>query len=41
MAPHDAFMLHPLVGGLDADLSWETLRNFFGKVAPHIAMNRL
>ena len=39
MAPNDAFMLHPLVGGLDADLSWETLRNFFGKVAPHIAMN--
>ncbi len=39
MAPHDGIMLHPLVGGLDADLGWEMLRHFFGKVAPHIAMN--
>lgn len=39
MAPHDAVMLHPLVGGLDADLSWEMLRNFFGKVAPRLSIN--
>mgnify|MGYP001241452282 FL=1 len=39
MAPNDCIMLHPLVGGLDADLSWETLRNFFDKVAPRLNIN--
>ncbi len=41
LAPNEGIMLHPLVGGLDAETSWELLRNFFGKVAPHIAMDPL
>lgn len=36
LAPNDAYVLHPLVSGLDADLSWSTLRNFFEKVAPRV-----
>lgn len=39
MAPNDALVLHPLIAGLDRDLSWATLRAFFDKVAPHIALN--
>jgi hypothetical protein len=41
MAANDTIILHPLVGGLDADLSWATLRNFFGKVAPQLSINPL
>jgi len=36
LAPNDAYVLHPLVSGLEADLSWSTLKNFFEKVAPHV-----
>ena len=41
LAPNDAYILHPLVGGLDADTSWRTLRNFFEQVAPKVAINPL
>ncbi len=41
MAPNETIILHPLVGGLDADLSWATLRNFFEKVAPQISINNI
>lgn len=41
LAPNDGIMLHPLVGGLDAEPSWAMLRNFFEQVAPHIAMDPL
>ncbi len=41
LAPNDAYVLHPLVGGLDAETSWRTLRNFFDKVAPKVAINPL
>jgi len=35
-APNDALVLHPLISGLEKDLSWEGLRLFFDEVAPHI-----
>ncbi len=41
MAPNDTIILHPLVGGLDADISWATLRNFFEKVAPQMSINNI
>jgi hypothetical protein len=41
MARNDALILHPLISGLDADLSWATLRGFFDRVAPHMALNYL
>jgi hypothetical protein len=41
MAANDALVLHPLISGLDADLSWSTLRTFFERVAPRIALNYL
>ena len=41
MAPNDALILHPLVGGLDAETSWYTLRQFFEKVAPGLQINQL
>jgi hypothetical protein len=39
LAVNDAYILHPLVSGLDADLSWSTLKNFFEKVAPHVELH--
>lgn len=39
-AENDAYVLHPLVSGLEADLSWRTLKHFFEKVAPHIEVHR-
>lgn len=41
LAANDAYILHPLVGGLDADVSWYTLRQFFENVAPKVAINPL
>jgi hypothetical protein len=41
LAPNDAYILHPLVGGMDIDTSWRLLRNFFGQVAPHVPLNPL
>lgn len=40
-ARNDALVLHPLISGLEKELSWEGLRLFFGKVAPHIAIDPL
>lgn len=39
LAVHDAYVLHPLVSGLEADLSWRTLRNFFEQVAPRVELH--
>ncbi|QDX82405.1 hypothetical protein B9N43_14870 [Denitratisoma sp. DHT3] len=39
MADNDAFVLHPLMSGLDKDLSWEGLRVFFERIAPHVKLN--
>lgn len=36
MGPMDAIMLHPLMGGMDPALSWESLRLFEEKVLPAI-----
>ena len=41
LAPNDAYILHPLVGGMDTDTSWRLLRNFFEQVAPHVPLNPL
>jgi len=41
LAPNDAYILHPLVGGMDTTTSWRLLRNFFGQVAPHVPLNPL
>lgn len=41
MAPNDALVLHPMVGGLETELSWRTLRNFFEQVAPKVPINPL
>ncbi|HQR05159.1 MAG: LLM class flavin-dependent oxidoreductase [Proteobacteria bacterium] len=41
MAPNDAFILHPLVAGMEKSLSWSGLRLFFEKVAPHVPLNGL
>ena len=41
LAPNDAYILHPLVSGLEADLSWSTLKNFFEKVVPHVDVHTL
>ena len=41
MADNDALVLHPLVGGLETELSWRTLKNFFQQVAPRIAITPL
>jgi hypothetical protein len=41
LAPNDAYILHPLVGGMDTATSWRLLRNFFGQVAPHVPLNPL
>jgi len=40
IAPNDAYVLHPLVSGLEADLSWSTLKNFFEKVAPYVKVHK-
>ncbi|MBA6413333.1 LLM class flavin-dependent oxidoreductase [Parahaliea sp. F7430] len=39
LAANDAFVLHPMVSGLEADLSWSTVKNFFEKVAPKIELH--
>jgi alkanesulfonate monooxygenase SsuD/methylene tetrahydromethanopterin reductase-like flavin-dependent oxidoreductase (luciferase family) len=39
MAPNDALVLHPLISGLDRELSWSTLRTFFDRVAPRVGLN--
>lgn len=41
LAPNDGIVLHPLISGLEKDLSWEGLRLFFGKVAPHLDIQHL
>lgn len=40
-APNDGIVLHPLISGLEKDLSWEGLRLFFGKVAPQLDIRPL
>lgn len=40
-APNDALVLHPLISGLEKELSWEGLRLFFGEVAPHLDIQPL
>lgn len=40
-APNDALVLHPLISGLDQEISWEGLRLFFNEVAPHIDIQQL
>jgi alkanesulfonate monooxygenase SsuD/methylene tetrahydromethanopterin reductase-like flavin-dependent oxidoreductase (luciferase family) len=37
LGPHDSIMFHPLMGGMDPELSWESLRLFETKVLPRIA----
>ncbi|CAB1370595.1 LLM class flavin-dependent oxidoreductase [Denitratisoma oestradiolicum] len=39
MAANDAFVLHPLMSGLEKDLSWEGLRVFFDRIAPRVKLN--
>jgi hypothetical protein len=39
MAPNDAFVLHPLMSGLERELSWEGLRVFFEHIAPRVELN--
>lgn len=41
LAPNDGIVLHPLISGLEKDLSWETLRLFFAKVAPALDIRHL
>jgi len=41
LARNDAYILHPLVGGLETELSWRSLRGFFEQVAPNVAINPL
>lgn len=41
LAPNDGIVLHPLLSGLEKDLSWETLRLFFAKVAPALDIRHL
>jgi alkanesulfonate monooxygenase SsuD/methylene tetrahydromethanopterin reductase-like flavin-dependent oxidoreductase (luciferase family) len=41
LAPNDALVLHPLISGLEKDLSWEGLRLFFTEVAPHLDIRGL
>jgi alkanesulfonate monooxygenase SsuD/methylene tetrahydromethanopterin reductase-like flavin-dependent oxidoreductase (luciferase family)/AcrR family transcriptional regulator len=36
LGPHDALFLHPLVGGLDPDIGWESLDLFEREVLPRI-----
>lgn len=36
LEPDDALMLHPLIGGLDPELGWESLRTFDAEVRPHL-----
>jgi hypothetical protein len=36
LGPMDAIMLHPLMGGLDPELSWQSLELFESKVLPAI-----
>ncbi len=40
-APNDALVLHPLISGLERDLSWEGLRLFFREVAPRLDIRYL
>lgn len=39
LADNDAFVLHPLMSGLERELSWEGLRVFFEQIAPHVKLN--
>lgn len=41
LAPNDGIVLHPLISGLDRELSWEGLRLFFSEVAPHLEIRHL
>lgn len=41
MKPNDVLMLHPLVGGLESELSWSSLHSFFNHVAPRINITTL
>lgn len=41
LAPNDGIVLHPLISGLEKELSWETLRLFFREVAPRIDIRHL
>ena len=34
MGPMEPILLHPLAGGMDPELSWESLRLFESKVLP-------
>jgi hypothetical protein len=40
-APNDALVLHPLISGLDKEISWKGLRLLFGEVAPHVDIRQL
>ena len=40
-APNDALVLHPLISGLEKDLSWKGLQLFFTQCAPHLDIRPL
>lgn len=39
LGPDGQLLLHPLMGGLDADLGWESLELFAAKVWPHLTVH--